>query len=109
MTTRAATSGLFGALLAVSLSAFGQGAPPSIPAPPRSPEQIFATTCGWCHHRGGREAGKGPRLMGTTLSDAQIVYRIKKGRQGYMPGFEGSFTDEEIKGLVAYIRGLQPQ
>jgi hypothetical protein len=42
-------------------------------AAPRDPALIFATTCGWCHHKGGREAGKGPQLMGTTLSDAQIV------------------------------------
>jgi mono/diheme cytochrome c family protein len=74
----------------------------------RSPDEIFATTCGWCHHKGGREAGKGPRLMGTTLTDAEIIGRIRKGKQGFMPGFEGTFSDEEIKGLVAYIRGLKP-
>jgi len=109
MTAKGATGGLFGTLLAVALSAFGQGAPEVTPEQPRSPDQIFATTCGWCHHRGGREAGKGPQLMGTRLSDAQIVYRIKKGRPGYMPAFESNFSDEEINGLVAYIRGLRPQ
>ena len=77
-------------------------------AAPRDPAQIFATTCGWCHHKGGREAGKGPQLMGTALTDAQIAYRIKRGRQGFMPGFEGTFTEDEIKGLVSYIRGLKP-
>jgi mono/diheme cytochrome c family protein len=77
-------------------------------AAPRDPAQVFATTCGWCHHKGGREAGKGPQLMGTTLTDAQIEYRIKHGRQGFMPGFEGTFSQEEIKGLVSYIRSLKP-
>ena len=101
--------GLFVILMAVSLSAFGQGVPPAVPAQPRSADQIFASTCGWCHHRGGREAGKGPQLMGTALSDAQIIYRIKKGRQGYMPAFEGNFSETEIKGLVEYIRSLRPQ
>ena len=78
-------------------------------AAPRDPAQIFVTTCGWCHHKGGREAGKGPQLMGTTLTDAQIAYRIKRGRQVFMPGFEGTFTEEEIKGLISYIRGLAPR
>jgi mono/diheme cytochrome c family protein len=75
---------------------------------PRDADQIFATTCGWCHSKGGREPGKGPRLMGTTLSDAEIVSRIRKGKVGYMPPFEGTFSDAEIKGLVAYIRNLKP-
>jgi len=47
--------------------------------------------------------------MGTALSDAQIVYRIKHRRQEDLLGFERSFIGEEIKGLAAYIRGLQPQ
>lgn len=46
--------------------------------------------------------------MGTTLTDAEIISRIRKGKQGFMPGFDGTFSDEEIKGLVAYIRGLKP-
>ena len=77
--------------------------------PPRDPAQIFATTCGWCHHKGGREAGKGPQLMGTALSDAEIATRIRKGKQGYMPAFEGMFSDEEIRGLIGYIRSLRPR
>lgn len=77
--------------------------------PPRDASKIFATTCGWCHNKGGREAGKGPQLMDSTLSDAEIEQRIRRGKQGFMPSFEGAFTDEEIKGLVAYIRALKPQ
>jgi mono/diheme cytochrome c family protein len=79
------------------------------PAAPRDPGQIFATTCGWCHHKGGREAGKGPQLMGTTLTEAEIIYRIKKGKQGYMPAFETAFSEEEMKGLARYIRDLKPR
>jgi len=39
--------------------------------------------------------------MGTALSDAQIVYRIKHRRQEDLLGFERSFIGEEIKGLAA--------
>jgi mono/diheme cytochrome c family protein len=75
----------------------------------RDPAQIFATTCGWCHHKGGREAGKGPQLMGTKLTDGEIVQRIRKGKQGFMPGYEGAFSEDELKGLVLYIRALRPR
>ena len=77
--------------------------------PPRDPAQIFATTCGWCHHKGGREAGKGPQLMGTRLSDGEIVQRIRKGKPGFMPGYEGAFSEEELAALVRYIRALRPR
>jgi mono/diheme cytochrome c family protein len=84
-----------------------QNAPAS--GAPRDASQIFATTCGWCHNKGGREAGKGPQLMGSALSDTELIYRIKKGKQGFMPAFEGTFSDDELKGLVSYIRNLRPR
>jgi len=70
---------------------------------------LFATSCGWCHSSGGREAGKGPRLMGTTLTDSEIAARIRNGKTGQMPAFSGAFTDDQIRQIVAYIRGLKPQ
>lgn len=76
---------------------------------PRDASKIFATTCGWCHNKGGREAGKGPQLMDTALSDAEIIHRIKRGKQGYMPSFDGTFSEEELQGLVRYIRALKPE
>jgi len=71
--------------------------------------KLFATSCGWCHSKGGREAGKGPQLMGTPLTDGEIAYRIRKGKTGQMPAFEGSLTDEQIRAVVTYIRALKPQ
>jgi mono/diheme cytochrome c family protein len=71
--------------------------------------KLFATTCGWCHSAGGRAAGKGPKLMDTPLTDAEIVYRIKNGKSGQMPAFASAFTDEQIKAIVAYIRSLKPE
>ena len=70
---------------------------PAVAAPERLPttdskpafdvEKLFAGTCGWCHSGGGRVAGKGPKLMGTTLTDAEIVQRIMLGKPGAMPGY----------------------
>ncbi len=76
-------------------------------APGFDGEQLFATTCGWCHANGGREAGKGPKLAGIKRSDAFIVNRIKHGKEGAMPAFEGTFDDKKMKASVAYIRSLK--
>jgi mono/diheme cytochrome c family protein len=70
-------------------------------------EKLFATTCGWCHLNGGRVAGKGPQLMGTTMTDAEIVSRIRNGKTGQMPAFGATFNDDQLKAIVAYIRGLK--
>ena len=77
-------------------------------APPMDVGKLFATSCGWCHSGGGREAGKGPQLMGTELTDEQIISRIRKGKTGQMPAYSGAFTDQEMRAIVAYIRSLKP-
>ena len=68
--------------------------------------KLFAGSCGWCHSGGGRNAGKGPMLMGTALSDAEIISRIRNGKTGQMPAF--AFTDEQLRAIVNYIRDLKP-
>jgi mono/diheme cytochrome c family protein len=72
-------------------------------------EQLFATTCGWCHTDGGRVAGKGPQLMNTKRSDDFIRNRIKHGKEGAMPAFGSMFSDADINKIIAYIRGLKPE
>jgi mono/diheme cytochrome c family protein len=69
---------------------------------------LFASTCGFCHSNGGREAGKGPKLAGSERSDEFLINRIKRGTPGKMPAFGGAFSDEEIQQIVAYIRSLEP-
>ena len=70
--------------------------------------QLFATTCGWCHSDGGRTAGKGPQLMDTKRSDDFIRYRIKHGKEGAMPAFGAALTDADIDKIIVYIRSLKP-
>jgi cytochrome c5 len=86
-----------------------QAAPESKPAAEFDVNHLFANTCGWCHSKGGREQGKGPKLMGTTLTDGEIVYRVKNGKTGYMPSFGAQFNDDQLKAIVAYIRNLKPE
>ena len=86
-------------------------APPAFAAKTMSDEEaaeLFASTCGFCHAEGGREQGKGPKLMGTTRSDAFIINRIKQGKEGLMPSFGQALSDAEIRGILHYIRRLKP-
>ena len=71
--------------------------------------QLFATTCGWCHSDGGRTAGKGPQLMNTQRSDDFIRTRIKHGKEGAMPAFGSTFSDADIDAIIRYIRTLKPE
>jgi mono/diheme cytochrome c family protein len=80
-------------------------------APPEAFEvnKLFATTCGWCHSNGGRAAGRGPKLMDTRLTDAEIVTRIRNGKTGAMPSFGAAFDEGQLQAIVLYIRGLKPE
>jgi mono/diheme cytochrome c family protein len=88
-------------------------APPSKPPPAEASEKdidgatLFATVCGWCHEDGGRSAGKGPKLAGTTRSDEFILNRVRNGKPGAMPAFGGSFSEGQIVAILAYIRTLE--
>ena len=70
--------------------------------------QLFATTCGWCHSDGGRTAGKGPQLMDTKRDDDFLRNRIKNGKSGAMPAFASMFSDAQIDQIIKYIRELKP-
>jgi mono/diheme cytochrome c family protein len=72
-------------------------------------DQLFATTCGWCHSDGGRAAGKGPQLMNSARTDDFMRNRIKNGKEGAMPAFGTSFSDADIDHIIAYIRALKPE
>jgi len=100
----------------------GQHAPAADPAPAATTaasasggsttadaKQLFANVCGWCHSSGGREAGKGPKLMGSPLTDSELIYRIKMGKTGQMPGFGSALTEQQIVAVVSYIRSLKPE
>jgi mono/diheme cytochrome c family protein len=69
-------------------------------------QTMFATSCGFCHEKGGRAEGKGPKLAGSTKSDEFLIERIKRGKLGAMPAFGRAFSDGQIIAILAYIRGL---
>jgi mono/diheme cytochrome c family protein len=94
--------------LAVATPVHAQSAPPASDEGKLDVEQLFATTCGWCHSDGGRAAGKGPQLMDDQHDDDFLHNRIKNGKQGAMPAFGVMYNDEQIDEIVKYIRALKP-
>jgi mono/diheme cytochrome c family protein len=68
-------------------------------------QNLFSASCGWCHQHGGRAAGTGPKLEGIDKTDEFIINRIRTGKAP-MPAFTG-LTDEQVQGLVRYIRNLK--
>lgn len=102
---------LLAASLGCAMPALAQQ--PATPAPNKAPsadvEQLFATTCGWCHSDGGRAAGKGPQLMNTAHDDDYLRNRIRSGKPGAMPAFGETFSDAQIDEIIKYIRSLKPR
>jgi mono/diheme cytochrome c family protein len=100
----------------LSTASFGQqstaaGSANPLPQAEASPndidgQQMFATTCGFCHQDGGRHAGRGPKLSKSERSDEFMIDRIKKGKVGAMPAYGSVFSDGQIIAILAYIRGL---
>ena len=94
--------------LAFATPASAQQASPAPDSAPFDVEQLFATTCGWCHSDGGRAAGKGPQLMQSSRDDDFLRNRIKNGKSGAMPAFGEAFSDAQIDQIIKYIRELKP-
>ena len=99
---------LAGSLACAVRAAAQQPTPTSPDNAPFDVEQLFASTCGWCHSDGGRIAGKGPQLMDSPRSDDFVRDRIKNGKPGAMPAFGSTFSDAQIDQIIKYIRELKP-
>lgn len=73
----------------------------------------FRTKCAMCHgpDGGGSTVGKTmnvPDLRSETVqkrSDAELTQAISEGKGG-MPSFKNSLSEDQIHGLVTYIRSL---
>jgi mono/diheme cytochrome c family protein len=103
-----------GIAVASPLGVAAQQSQPPDQAQAASPSQndidgqtMFATSCGFCHQDGGRAAGRGPKLAGTTRSDDFIADRVRKGKPGVMPAYGSVFSESQIMAIVGYIRTLE--
>jgi len=96
-------------LVVCATPAQAQSATASPDNAPIDVNQLFGTTCGWCHSDAGRTAGKGPQLMDTKRDDDFLRNRIKNGKSGAMPAFGSMFSDAQIDQIIKYIRELKPR
>lgn len=76
---------------------------------------VYQTYCAACH---GAEGLGNPALGAPNLtngvwlyggSDAQIAHSIRAGRNGAMPAFKDTLSEDKIHILAAYVYGLQQQ
>jgi cytochrome c6 len=75
----------------------------------------FKSKCAVCHAPDGSGSGAMGKQLGVTdlradevqkQTDAQLNDSITNGKGTKMPAYKGKITDDQIKGLVGYIRSL---
>ena len=76
---------------------------------------LYKSKCQMCHGPDGKGDTPAGKKMGARdfhspevakQSDAEMI-KITTDGKGKMPPFKGKLSDDEIKGLVKYIRGLK--
>lgn len=83
---------------------------------PRPPEQFWNEVCATCHaangaglrHKLGKSIDMRSPAWQSSITDAEIEDAIRNGRRGnkVMVAFGDTLSDEQIEGLVKYVRGL---
>jgi len=109
--------------LVMSQTAPAAPAKTAIPAKPgasaaaadlKEAESLYKSKCQACHGADGKGSVAGLKLGVKTFhspevsgqSDAELIDATKKGK-GKMPAYAGKLTDDQIKGLIKFIRTLK--
>lgn len=77
-------------------------------------EALYKSKCQMCHGPDGKGSAAGQKMGARDFhspevakeSDADLIKVTKEGKNK-MPKFEGKLTDDQIKGLITFIRGLK--
>jgi mono/diheme cytochrome c family protein len=87
----------------------------AVPAHAQDEAALFKSKCAVCHAPDGSGSGAMGKQLGVTdlrsdavqkQTDAQLNDSITNGKGTKMPAYKGKITDDQIKGLVGYIREL---
>lgn len=99
---------------------FLQHSKEKLPGNPKLGEQIYKDSCAACHGRQGKGDGPLTNVMKMNAADhtnseqmnkrfnSQLIEIVTHGSPGksLMPGWSGRLSNEEIEGVVSYIRLL---
>ena len=87
----------------------------NMPAQAQDGAALYKAKCSVCHADDGSGSGATGKQLGVKdlrsddvqkQTDAQLTDAITNGMGKKMPAYKGKITDDQIKGLVAYIREL---
>ena len=100
--------------LFISMLVVGLVLATSLPAVAQDAEALYKSKCQVCHGADGKGTAAGQKMGVRDFhspevakeTDAQMIEVTKKGK-GKMPAFDGKLTDDQIKGLIKYIRTLK--
>jgi mono/diheme cytochrome c family protein len=75
---------------------------------------LYKSKCQICHGADGKGTPAGQKMGAKDFqspevakqSDAELI-KVTKDGKGKMPKYDGKLTDDQIKGLVKYIRSLK--
>lgn len=76
---------------------------------------LFKAKCAACHAADGSGSGPMGKQLGVSdlgsdavqkQTDAQLTDSITNGKGTKMPAYKGKLTDDQIKGLVGFVRSL---
>jgi mono/diheme cytochrome c family protein len=72
-------------------------------------EEEFNGVCAKCHRLGEEEQLIGPSLAAAQLADAEALEDIVRNGRNKMPAVGRGWTDEQMRALIEYARGLTEQ
>ena len=86
----------------------------AIPAAADDAAALYKSKCQVCHGADGKGTATGQKMGAKDFqspevakqSDADLAKITKEGK-GKMPKYDGKLTDDQIKGLIKYIRSLK--
>lgn len=98
----------------VSTLALGLLLAAALPAAADDSEALYKSKCQMCHGADGKGSPAGQKMGVRDFhspevakeSDADLVKITKEGK-AKMPKFEGKLTDDQINGLIKFIRSLK--
>jgi cytochrome c6 len=98
----------------ISTMALGVLLAVAIPAAADDAAALYKSKCQVCHGADGKGSPAGQKMGAKDFqspevqkqTDAELI-KVTKDGKGKMPKYDGKLTDDQIKGLIKFIRSLK--